>query len=93
MLKEGLEVYNIMSLKKYLNKEFLHDSLGKVKVVDVVNNSRTRLIVSILDRGKGWSNEAGKYKGVRIKTGWYRGQNREYNNLDVVHKNTLTNGN
>lgn len=78
-----------MALKDYLNKEFVHDSLGKVEVMAVEENSRTKVIVKVIDRGEGWDKTKRKYTGVNISTGWYRGENREFGNIDVVHIKTL----
>lgn len=78
-----------MALKDYLNKNFVHDSLGKVEVMAVEENSRTKVIVNVIDRGKGWNETKRKYTGVNISTGWYRGENREFGNIDIVHIKTL----
>lgn len=78
-----------MAIKDYLNKEFIHDTLGKVEVIDVEKDSRTKVIVRVIDRGKGWNETKRKYTGVNISTGWYRGENRQFGNVDVVHIKTL----
>jgi len=79
-----------MALKDYLNKRYMHNDLGLIEVISVAPKSRTKVAVKILDRGKGWDENKQRYKGVRISTGWYRGENREYGNVDIVHINTLT---
>ena len=81
---------NIMALKDYLNKQFMQDDLGLVEVISIAPKSRTMVAVKVLDRGKGWNEAKQRYTGVRISTGWYRGENREYENVDTVHINTLT---
>lgn len=78
-----------MLIRDSIGKTFLHDSLGKVEVMAVEEKSRTKVIVKVLDRGKGWNEEKQKYTGVRISTGWYRGENRQFGNVDVVHIKTL----
>jgi hypothetical protein len=78
-----------MSLSEKIGKRFTHDTLGKVQVVAVVEKSRTKVQVSILDRGKGYNKKTKKYSGVRNSVGWYRGQNRQYGNVDEVHIKTL----
>lgn len=78
-----------MSLEVYLNKEYMHDNLGLVEVVSIEPKSRTKVAVKILNRGKGFDEKTQRYKGVRISTGWYRGENRQYGDLDIVHINTL----
>lgn len=78
-----------MVIKEYLGKEFVHDSLGKVEVMAVEDNSRTKVIVKVIDRGKGWDETKRKYIGVKVSTGWYRGENRQFGNVDVVHIKTL----
>lgn len=72
-----------------LNKTFNHFDLGKVKVISKVERSRTKYIVKCIDKGRGWSEKLQSYKGIRTKTGWFRGENREFDTEHIVHKNTL----
>jgi len=78
-----------MTLDEMVGKRFTHPDLGNVEVVSKEDKSRTKVLVKVLDKGKGFNEQSGTYKGVRISTGWYRGENREYGNIDIVHKNTL----
>lgn len=78
-----------MAIKDYLNKKFIQDNLGLVKVVSIAPKSRTQVAVKVLDKGKGWDKTKKIFKGVRTSTGWYRGENREYDNVDTVHIKTL----
>jgi len=78
-----------MSLKSKIGKRFEHDSLGKVEIVGVEENSRTKVLVKILERGEGYDESTNKYKGVRTKSGWFRGENKQYGTIDVVHIKTL----
>lgn len=71
--------------EKFVGKIKIHDTLGKVSVDSVHNNSRVLVNITIMDRGKGYNEISGTYKGVRTKTGWYRCQNREFGNKDVTH--------
>lgn len=74
-----------------INKIFIHDDLGEIKVINKVEKSRTKYIVKILERGPGWDSSTQNYKGVKVKSGWFRGENREFETEHIVHKNTLTN--
>lgn len=87
-----------MALKDYLNKEYLHDDLGRVEVVSVAPNSRTKVAVKCLDRGEGWCEKTQSYIGVTEKyinhrgetcTSWYKGKNKQYGFVDTVHIKTL----
>ena len=79
-----------MEIKTNIGKRFTHDDLGNVEVVDVVEKSRTKVLVSILDKGKGYNERTNTYKGHTNSVGWMRGENREYANVDEVHIKTLT---
>lgn len=78
-----------MAISDIIGKKFTHDDLGNVEVVGVVDNSRTKVLVSILDKGKGYNEKTGTYKGYKNSVGWMRGENREYGNVDEVHFKTL----
>lgn len=76
--------------EKYVGKEMLHPDLGKVKVLSIVKHSRVKVNVQVIDKGRGFNEVKDRYTGVRIKTGWYRGENREYGHEDEVHIKDLT---
>jgi len=78
-----------MSLSDYIGKRFIHDDLGKVEVVSVVDKSRTKVMALVLDRGKGWYKRTETYTGHKNSVGWMRGENREYGNVDEVHIKNL----
>lgn len=71
--------------KKLVGKVKTHTTLGKVTVDSIQNNSRVMVNVTVIDRGKGYDEISSTYKGVRISTGWYRGENRQFGHKDVVH--------
>jgi len=52
--------------------------------------SHSKLIVEDIDRGPGYHEQSGTYKGVKVRGGWYRGENYSYGQEQVVHKNQLT---
>lgn len=84
-----------------LHKEMIHSTLGKVFVEKAVENSRTKVVVTVLDRGKGWDDLRQSYKGVRTVTKnlfghtesqtWSRGENYTHGQTDEVHINSLRN--
>lgn len=77
------------SSKQYVGKTFTHPTLVRVYVDSVVEGSKTKLNVTVVDRGKGWNEKTQSYKGWKNSIGWMRGENREYLKTDVVHKNDL----
>lgn len=73
--------------QKYLNKTFTHPELGTI-IVDSIN-SRVRVNITCIDRGKGWNEREQRYTGYKNSVGWMRGENRQYLAKDTVHINTL----
>lgn len=83
----------------YVGKEYNHPHYGRVFVDSVAENSRTKVNITCIDRGKGWSEKHQDHKGVKssgvdhkgIKTSqWVRGENKQYLDKDVVHINELS---
>jgi len=63
-----------------------------------VDNSRTLVEVTCIDRGKGWNGITQNYKGVKSHgvdhegkktSGWERGENKQFGFKDIVHIKTL----
>lgn len=77
-------------LDKLIDKYFKHKDLGEVKVLSKVEKSRTKVLVRVIDRGPGYDHDKKRYRGVRTKGGWYRGENREYGTEHEVHHKDLT---
>jgi len=75
--------------EKLVGKIKKHQVLGKVCVDRVHAQTRTKVEVTVLDRGKGYNEIKETYTGVKVKKGWYRGENREYGTKHVVHINEL----
>ena len=75
--------------EKLIGKIKRHDTLGKVSVDSVHKSSRVLVEVTCIDRGKGYNEITGTYKGVKIRTGWYRGENRDFGHKDIAHINQL----
>lgn len=82
----------------YVGNTYTHPELGKVIVDSKVENSRTKLNVTCIDRGEGWNEIKEIYVGVKThgidhegkKTStWKRGENKQYGFKDEVHYNTL----
>lgn len=76
--------------EKFVGKIKSHPVLGKVSVNRVHAETRTKVEVTCLDRGKGWCEITEKYKGVKCKSGWFRGENKGFGTKHVVHINELT---
>lgn len=70
---------------KLVGKVKNHTTLGKVTVDSIHNDSRVMVNITVIDRGRGYDEISGSYKGVRIRTGWYRGENRQFGHKDVIH--------
>ena len=79
-----------MTLKDHIGKIRSHPLLGEVEVLGTVPNSRTKLTVKVIDRGPGYDHDRKRYTGVRVSTGWMRGQNYQYGFIDDVHHKDLT---
>lgn len=73
--------------EKLVGKIKKHPDLGKVSVDRVHGVSRTKVEVTVIDRGAGWCPITETYKGVRFKGGWKRGQNHEFGSKHIVHIN------
>lgn len=76
--------------EKLVGKTKTHPKLGKVLVTSIQNNSRVLVNVECIDRGEGYDEATGKYKGVKVKGGWYRGENRLFGVKEVAHIKILT---
>jgi hypothetical protein len=76
-------------LDKYVGKTYLHPSLYRVEVVKKVPKSRTMLVVKVIDKGKGWDEGRKRYTGIKVGSGWMRGQNYSFGQSEEVHYNTL----
>ena len=83
--------------EKFIGKVAKHTILGKVTVDSAVDKSRVNVNVTCIDRGIGYDEISGTYKGVK-KSGisggvrvsrWSRGENKQFGHKDVVHIKTL----
>jgi len=68
-----------------IGKTFTHPQLNLVIVDGVVTGSRTKVNITVLDKGKGWNEKTQSYKGYKNSVGWMRGENRQYLFKDTVH--------
>lgn len=75
--------------EKLIGKTCTHPNLKLVTVDGVHENSRVLVDVTVIDRGKGYNDIKQRYTGIRISTGWYRGENRDFGNKDFVHHHSL----
>ena len=75
--------------EKLVGKIKRHSTLGKVSVDRVHGVGRTKVEVTVLERGKGWCDKTETYVGVKSKRGWMRGQNRDFGSKHIVHINDL----
>jgi len=73
-----------MQLKE---KKFDEVILG---VDGIHEGSRVYVDVTVVDRGKGWSEKTQSYRCYTCSLGWSRGENREFGQKDHVHFNTLS---
>lgn len=89
-----------------VGKEMTHKSLGRVNVLKVFDNSRTKVEVQVIQRAKGWDESLGKYRpitwstpnlnisgeevGRTIHSKINKHRNSQYGHEDVCHINELT---
>lgn len=76
-------------LEEYIGNIYIHPVLGEIEVLRVIPKSRTKLEVKVIDRGPGYNVSSKKYTGVKLSTGWMRGQNYDYGKIDEVHYKDL----
>lgn len=83
-----------MNIKKLKGKLVNHIHLGKCIVTGIPNGSRVKVEIECIDRGPGWNEETETYTGTtrwfKDHVSWSRGENRQFGDTDVVHKNSLT---
>ena len=79
-----------MKLKEYIGNTYSHPTLGDVKVNRIVPKSRTKLEVTVVDRGPGYNEERKRYTGIRKGKTWTRGENRQRGHVDETHFKELT---
>lgn len=72
-------------LQSYVGKIHSHPQFGKVKVLRPIPKSRTLLEVKLIDRGPGYDHNLKRYTGVKVSSGWMRGQNYQYGHIDETH--------
>lgn len=77
-------------MKALIGKKMNCDGYGVVKVVELVEKSRTRIKVKDLYRGKGWDEKTQSYKGYKFRGSWVRGENGNYGLSMVVRIEDLT---
>ena len=75
--------------EKLVGKIKQHDTLGKVSVDSIHKSSRVLVEVTCIDRGEGYDELNETYKGVKVRNGWRRGENRDFGHKDVTHINQL----
>ncbi|MCB1711873.1 MAG: hypothetical protein KDH96_05180 [Candidatus Riesia sp.] len=51
--------------QKLIGKTMLHPQLGKVEVLSLEPNSRTRVIIKVVQRAKGWDEQQQRYLPVK----------------------------
>jgi hypothetical protein len=76
-------------LDKFVGKVFIHPDMGEVEVLKKVPKSRTRLEVKVMERGIGWCKQRRRYVGVKMPSGWMRGQNHDRGNTYEIHYSEL----
>ncbi len=78
-----------------MSKEFKSGDLvtfqksGKYKVVKRDAKRYTIYTIVDIDKGQGWCELTQAYKGVKIPSGWSRGQNQGYDKETITHRSNL----
>lgn len=62
----------------------------KVEIQGMVSKSRTRCKVKIIERGPGFDESQNKFVGVKRKTGWSRGECKDYGEVIDCHIKNLS---
>lgn len=75
--------------EKFLDKELLTQHYGLVQVLGTVKDSRVKLRVKEIDRGKGWNEKLKTYTGVKSRHGWVRGENPNFGEIHEIHINEI----
>lgn len=70
--------------KRFVGKEFIHETLGRVRVLKAVPRTRVKVEVELVDRGAGWDDIEENYKGIRKGNGWMRAENKQFGFRDEV---------
>jgi hypothetical protein len=71
-------------LDEYVGNYYQHPKYRLIKVIGVVENSRTKLEAVIKERGPGYDSKLKKHTGVKRKHGWFLGKNRAYGDTVTV---------
>lgn len=74
----------------YVGKQFNCKGVGLIEVIEKVLKSITKVVVKEIDRGQGYDETKEKYTGVKIRKGWFRGQNFDFGKTHEVHINDLS---
>ena len=51
--------------------------------------SRTKCLVKLKEKGKGWDESTKSFKGIKSKTGWTRGERKDFNQVIECHIKNL----
>lgn len=86
-IEEGKEVMVIQPTKYKSPDGTVKDQsyMWKGQIVNMVEGSRTKVIVRDIERGLGWDEATQSYKGVGTKNGWFRGQNKGFDDELEIH--------
>jgi len=85
-----------MKAKDYVGKINKHYALGHVKIMSVVEKSRTMVNIIVVQRAKGWCSETGRYNkiltikstphgGKSLRWDKYSDKNSQFGHIDVCH--------
>lgn len=62
---------------------------GKYEIVKRDAKRYTIYTIRDIDRGQGWCELTKTYKGVKTSSGWFRGQNYNYDQEITTHRSNL----
>lgn len=82
-IKPGVKAKLSQKLYKKVGKRKIPVGVERlsVEILKMKPKSRTVCFVKITEKGKGYDVEKNKYTGIRRKTGWVRGERKDFNQI------------
>ena len=89
--KKGEQLKLTQKLYQKEGKKKIHIGIEKIKVefVEMKPKSRTKCLVKLKEKGKGWDESTKSFKGIKTKTGWSRGERKDFNQVIECHIKNL----
>ena len=91
IFKKGEQLKLTQKLYQKVENKNIDIGVEKIKVefVEMKPKSRTKCLVKLKERGKGWDESTNSFKGINTKTGWIRGERKDFNQVIECHIKNL----